>query len=232
MQIVGGGERLILKLPTHLSLFQVLRAFEKSSNVSIIPIDEGDSKEKKSGFFSKLIKSKEQKPQIPSLFIANREIKDLQSLGSTTLSSLGIRKGNAMIRLQFKDTDMTKDQLSSIIKELDQELENRSAGANVESTANNEASTAAANVVSKVVGSTVGSNVTAKVVGSNEASNVTSKVTSNVDSNVTSKVVGSNVASNEVDAEKDESGNIDRKVQIIPIPDGKLPPGKNTRVFY
>ncbi|CAG8595028.1 317_t:CDS:2, partial [Dentiscutata heterogama] len=118
LQLDDGG-RMIEKFPITTSIWDIILHFERTSaNGSLNLTRRTAPAPPKKGFsLKKFSKSSEtQFYQQPVCLILNREYGTISLLKSTTLQSAGITSGNAVLRLLFRQTEFTLD---DVVKDIE-----------------------------------------------------------------------------------------------------------------
>ncbi|CAG8621671.1 26537_t:CDS:10, partial [Racocetra persica] len=121
LQLDDGG-RMIDKFPITTSIWDILLHFEKKSDNGSLNLTKRTAPApKKKGFLKKLNKSNDIQFYIqPVCLILNQEYGTISSLKSTTLQSAGITSGNAVLRLLFRQTESTLD---DVLKDIETPLQ-------------------------------------------------------------------------------------------------------------
>ncbi|KAI3633820.1 hypothetical protein MIR68_008152 [Amoeboaphelidium protococcarum] len=128
--------RLKSQFPSTCTLLDILLKFEDqqssaSSSQSILYKSHGAKKS-----IGNLLKLTDQKkgPSYlqPVILVANREFNTLQQLSATTLSSIGVKSGNVLLRCSFKQSEMSLEQAQKFIQIYQSQAEDRKAGINQE----------------------------------------------------------------------------------------------------
>ncbi|KAI9140357.1 ubiquitin-related domain-containing protein [Paraphysoderma sedebokerense] len=110
LQLEEGG-RLMDKFPNATTIWEILESFEKRSN-GTLNLTRREAKPKEDKSFFKALTSKDKLLYIiPAVLLLDKEYSTILDLKSKTLEDVGLSSGNALMRVIFKFTDKTLEEM-------------------------------------------------------------------------------------------------------------------------
>jgi len=110
LQLEDGG-RLMDKFPNSITLWEILKHFEIRSNGSLNLTMREDDPRKHQNKLKRLIFRDKPYYLVPAILVFEKEYTTVMQLKQTTLADVGLSSGNALVRVIFKLSDKTLEEM-------------------------------------------------------------------------------------------------------------------------